>query len=126
MPHRICQTMTCFDITIAYPIHERTNVNKSYDKHIDHLRKHYNANLLGTFVQNGEKHLRIALCDLDAANFLRDVPQPTYCIRIHLLRTGKILYTNRKSLWEWTPPPQDPILKKVYWSASQLEKWQTT
>lgn len=116
--------MPCCDILIAYPIHSRDNVNKSYDRRIEHLRKHYSANQIGSYTTQGFKLLRIGLCDEDAANFLQDLPEPTFCVKISILRTGDILYANKKVTKEWVAPPQDKNLKQIYWSASQLEKWQ--
>jgi hypothetical protein len=116
--------MVCFDIVLAYPISPREASNQVFAQRIEHLRKHYRADSLGELYQGGLKLTRFAICDEDAIAFLRDVPNPTFCLSIALLRTDTLLYSNYKVTGQTRKPPQDSLLKQVYWTASKLEKWQ--
>jgi hypothetical protein len=117
-------SMVCFDIVIGYPVSSRRESNSTFDTRIEHLRKHYRADSLGEAYEEGLKLIRFAICDEDAIAFLRDVPSPTFCLSIALLRKDTLLYTNYKATGQYTKPPQHPLLKQVYWTASKLEKWQ--
>jgi len=116
--------MVCFDIEIAYPVSERRQTNQTYERRIEHLRHHYRADPLSQEFYGAYKHLRFALCDEDAVSFLRDVPQPTFCVSIKLLRSDSFLYSNGKYTKRWIKAPKHLLLKKIYWTASSLEKWQ--
>ncbi len=116
--------MVCFDIVIGYPVSSRWESNRAFDARIEHLRKHYRADGLGEAYEGDLKLVRLALCDEDAVAFLRDVPNPTFCLSIAILRTNTLLYTNYKVTGQYTKPPQHPLLKQVYWTASKLQKWQ--
>jgi hypothetical protein len=116
--------MVCFDIVLAYPLSPRHASNEVFAQRIEHLRKHYGADSLGEAYQGNLKLTRFAVCDEDAIAFLRDVPHPTFCVSIFLLRTTTPLYTNYKATGHYIKPPQHLLLKKVYWTASKLEKWQ--
>ena len=115
--------MVCFTITIAYPLNSRYSVNDAYEVRIEHLRKHYRADCLSQSYEGHEKHITFAMCDEDAVAFLRDVPQPTTCISVGILRTDILLYSNCKRTGIFVQPPHNHLLKKVYWRAAQLQKW---
>ncbi len=117
--------MVCFDVEIAYPISSRFQTNQTFERRIEHLRKHHRGDPLSQSFQGNLKHIRLAFCDEDAVAFLRDVPQPTFCVSIKLLRSDLLLYSNFKYTTTWVKPPRHPLLKKIYWTASSLEKWQT-
>jgi hypothetical protein len=115
--------MVCFDITVAYPLQQRESTNLLQKKRLEHLRKYFNADILGMGIHSGDMTVRFAACDFDAANLLRDIPEPVYCIQIKILRTDVVLYSNKKKTGLAVIPPRDSlILKKVYWNASQLER----
>lgn len=116
--------MVCFDIEIAYPLSSRDNVNTAFGQHLEHLRKHYRACVLEEIINGKYRHLRYSLCDEDAIGFLHDLPSPTICIKIRILYKEIDLYSNFKATHKWLPPPKTPELKKVYWGACQLEKYQ--
>lgn len=116
--------MVCFDIEIACPVSERNQTNQTYERRIEHLRRHYRGDPLSHRFEGSLKILRFALCDEDAIAFLRDVPQPTFCVSIKILRTNVYLYTNRKYTKQSCVPPKHLLLKKMFWTASSLEKWQ--
>jgi hypothetical protein len=86
--------MVCFDIVLAYPVSSRWQSNEAFAGRIEHLRKHYRADTLGEAYDEGLKLIRFAICDEDAVAFLRDVPSPTFCLSIAMLRTNTLLYTN--------------------------------
>jgi hypothetical protein len=115
--------MVCFDITLAYPTLQSYKATLTQEQRLEHLRKHYNADTLGTSRENGIVYVRFAVCDEDAVGLLRDIPHPVYCIQIKILRRNSLLY----SFWKVTnieviPPRNHKVLKDVYWSASQLER----
>ena len=116
--------MVCFDITLAYTSSQNYRTRVTQERRLEHLRKHYNADSIGTPLEkNGILYRRFALCDEDAVGFLRDIPEPVYCIQIKILRTESLFY----SFWKATniavtPPRKHKLLKDVYWSASQLER----
>jgi hypothetical protein len=116
--------MVCFDVEIAYPLNKRTNVNQTFERRIEHLRRHHRGDILCQSFQGNLKHIRLAFCDEDTIAFLRDVPQPTFCVKIKLLRSDLFLYSNFKYTNTWVKPPKHLLLKKIYWTASSLEKWQ--
>jgi len=87
--------MVCFDITLAYPLQQRTSINVLQSKRLEHLRNCFNADILGMGTHAGEMTVRFAVCDFDAANLLRDIPEPVYCVQIKILRTDSILYSNK-------------------------------
>ncbi len=116
--------MVCFDIVLAYPVSPRWQSNEAFAARLEHLRKHYRADSLGETYEGNLKLIRFAICDEDAVAFLRDVPNPTFCISIFLLRTNTALYSNYKATGHYTKPPRHPLLKQVYWTASKLQKWQ--
>ena len=116
--------MVCFDIVLAYPLSSRHRANEVFDQRLEHLRKHYRADSLGELYEGGLKLTRFAICDEDAVAFLRDVPNPTFCISITLLRSDTLLYSNYKATGQSIRPPQHLLLKQVYWTAAKLEKWQ--
>ena len=115
--------MVCFQITIAYPLQRRYQTNILQEQKINHMIKYHNGDYLDEEQVDNEMHIRVAICDEDAVGFLRDIPGGTYCLQIKVLRNNTLLY----SFWKVThvevaPPRYDPLLKKVYWSASQLER----
>lgn len=115
--------MVCFTITIAYPLSSRERNNLVYEQRLEHLRKHYSADAIGQSYEGNEKYMTFALCDEDAVAFLRDLPQPTICISIRILRSDLLLYSNYTRTGTFVQPPRHLLLKKVYWRASQLQKW---
>ena len=115
--------MVCFDILIAYPLSNKTKRNSLQKERLEHLRKYHNADCLGSEIKAGIQYIRYAVCDFDAGSFLRDIPEPMYCIRIKILRTESILYSFYKVTHTKSLPPRDSlVLKQVYWNASQLER----
>lgn len=115
--------MVCFEIEIAFPLSWRDDSNNVFLHRIEHLRKHYNGDALQTSLKETYQHLTFAFCDEDAVGFLRDVPHPTICVQIKFLRTDVALYSNYKYTGRKVVPPKAPLLKKVYWMASSLERW---
>lgn len=118
--------MVCFEIMLAYPVSERKRNNVVFDTRMEHLRKHYRADSLGETYDKNMKYTIYAVCDEDAVAFLRDVPNPTFCVSIKILRTDAVLYSNYKFTGKYIQPPHHLLLKKVYWRAAQLQKWQPT
>jgi hypothetical protein len=116
--------MVCFDITLAYPLQEQKATQHFLQKRrLEHLRKYFNADILGTTTQAGEVIIRFAVCDFDAASLLRDIPEPMYCVQIKILREETLLYSNfKKTGTKVIPPRYSSVLKEVYWNASQLER----
>lgn len=115
--------MVCFTITIAYPLSAREKNNMVYEQRLEHLRKHYRADSISQRYEGNEKHVTFALCDEDAIAFLRDLPQPTACVSVGIMRTDIVLYSNYKRTGVFVQPPHNLLLKKVYWRAAQLQKW---
>jgi hypothetical protein len=116
--------MVCLELEIAFPIPPRYASEQTYLQRIDHLRKHYNADFIAKHYKGDFVHALFAVCDEEAAGFLRDLPAPTFCVKISYLRNDTVLYTNYKYTGLYTPAPKILILKKIYWLASSLEKWQ--
>ena len=115
--------MVCFTITIAYPLSSRSKGNIAYEERIEHLRKHYRADSISQVYEGNENHLMFAVCDEDAVAFLRDLPPSTVCLSVGILRTNILLYSNYKRTGTFVQPPRHLLLKKVYWRAYQLQKW---
>jgi hypothetical protein len=116
--------MVCFDIEIAYPLSKRENVNRAFAQHLENMRKQYRACVLEEIINGKHRQLRYSICDEDAVGFLRDLPIPTICIKIRILHKDIDLYSNFKATHVWIPPPKTSELKKVYWGACHLEKYQ--
>ena len=117
--------MVCFEVEIAYPLaKEKSNV--VYEGRINHLRKHYCADPLRSVYKDDFKHETFAICDEDAVGFLRDLPFPTFCVKVGILRNDTLLYANFKYTGIYVYPPRLPLFKKVYWQASSLQKYYTS
>jgi len=116
--------MVCFDVEIAYPLTERRRNNLVFEQRVEHLRKLYRGDRLSKTMKNGFQHERFSFCDGDTFAFLRDVPEPTFCVSIKLLRSDLYLYHNFKYTKQCVKPPKHLLLKKIFWTASSLEKWQ--
>ena len=114
--------MVCFDILLAYPYSEKYVQNTMNEKHLEHLRKQYNADPLGAWIDGGIQFFEFAVCDEDAVGLLRDVPPSIYCVSVKILRTDIFLYSYYLVTGMAVKPPRNLLLKKVYWSASQLER----
>lgn len=114
--------MVCFDVYIAFSLYRKDSANLVNLKRLDHLAKHYVGDIRGMWVEDNYQHCRILLCDEDAVGFLRDVPDPVFAYKIQLLHKNTALYSNYKWSKQSIRPPQDPLLKKVFWMASSLER----
>ena len=115
--------MVCFEIIFAYPVQSREKVNAVQQEAVYHMIKYHNGDYLGSKHVGNEIHVKVAICDEDAIALLRDIPPTTYVVQITDKYKGSFLY----SFWKATgkeirPPRYDFLLKKVYWSASQLER----
>jgi hypothetical protein len=116
--------MVCFEIILAYPPHERANVNKSNESRLQHMLKHYAGDQVNK-VQKKEYILyTIAICDTAAANFLRDLPEPFFVVFIYLRYKKELLYMNPKVgiPYHKIHLPKIEILRDVYWNAKRCEK----
>ncbi len=67
-------------------------------------------------------YLEVAVCDFEAIDLLRDIPDPMTCVSVKLHKQDVFLYKHYKMLKEECIPPRNPYLKRVYWAASQLER----
>jgi len=114
--------MVCFDILLAFSYSERDVQNTMNEKQLGHLRKHYAADFLGGWIDGGIQFLRLAACDTDAVGLLQVLPSSIYCVYVKILRTDTLLYSYYRVTGIRVKPPQNLLLKKVYWSASQLER----
>jgi len=115
--------MVCFDITLAYPLQKSERNNIVQEKRIEYLRRHANADRLDWKEGNNVMYIRFSACDEDAIGFLRDIPQPIYCVEIRILRTAELFYTFTKLTGAQVVPPRYSLLdKRVFWAASQLER----
>lgn len=115
--------MVCFDITVAYPLQRRHATNILQHQRIEHLRKHFNADILGSKNVNDIMYVRFAVCDEDAIGLLHDIPHPIYCVQISILRSRELFYSFKKITGLSVVPPRDSLLlKRVFWGASQLER----
>jgi hypothetical protein len=114
--------MVCFDITFACKVHSRTSANDVNDVRFQHLCKHYDADLVSTITEDRIQLSRVIACDEDAVSILHDVPSPMYCVSIKVYRSDSILYQNAKVTHQKSIPPRDTLLKRVYWTASSLER----
>ena len=116
--------MVCFELLIAYPLRSWEYSNTVFEQRIRHLRRHYNADEKNCFVVGGTRYLLLTVCNEDAIDFLRDVPEPVYCLWIRIRNQPNYMYANYKATGKWIVPPKELLLKRVYWTASSLEKWQ--
>ncbi len=114
--------MVCFSILFAQPEIKIERQKIVQDMRFQHLCKHYNAEQIGRFCMDGMEYLEIAVCDLEAIALLRDVPEPLTCVFVKIHRKDIFLYKHYKMLKDECIPPRDPFLKRVYWTASQLER----
>lgn len=118
--------MVCFTIQFAQPVIQSERQRVSQEMRIQHLCKHYNASLYKGYEQDGIEYLSVAVCDYEAVDLLRDIPDPITCLSVKLHRQDVYLYKNYKVIKEECIPPRDLFLKKVYWMASKLERRQLT
>ena len=114
--------MVCFEVLLAYPYSPRDVINTMNEKKLEYLRKVHLADYIGTYIENNTVYLQLAICDDDAVSLLRDVPPSVYCVWIKFLRSEIFLYSNKKVTGTSVIPPRLHLLKKIYWSASQLER----
>ncbi len=114
--------MVCFRITFAQPAMKSERQKITQEMRIQHLCKHYNAESIGRFTLDGLDYLEVAVCDFEAIDLLRDIPDPITCVSVKLHRQDIFLYKNSKLLKDECIPPRNPYLKRVYWTASQLER----
>jgi hypothetical protein len=115
--------MVCFELEIAYPLQSREDSNLTYLERIHHLSKHYRADPIQSSRNGSFLHLVFAVCNEDASGFLRDLPFPTFCVKIRILRSDTLLYSNYKYTGIYVYPPKLYLLKQVYWQASSLQKY---
>lgn len=115
--------MVCFEVEIAYPLIAREDSNLTFLERIYHLSKHYRADAISTSRNGSFLHLTFAICNEDASGFLRDLPFPTFCVKIRILRSDNLLYSNYKYTGIYVYPPKLLLLKQVYWQASSLQKY---
>ena len=113
--------MVCFRIVFAQPVIKIERQKIVQDVRFQHLCKLYNAEQIGRFTMDGMEYLEVAVCDLESIALLRDVPEPLTCFSVKLYRNDTFLYKHYKMMKEECIPPRDPFLKRVYWTASQLE-----
>lgn len=113
--------MVCFEIRIAYPQSKRNVINQMNERRLEHIRKLYNADAYDQGIEDNVCSVRLTACDMDAAGILRDIPPEMYCVWVKILRTDIFLYSFYKVTQKKVIPPRDPLLKQVYWAASQLE-----
>lgn len=116
--------MTCYNIYVGYPNDENHRVNLMNRHHFQQLVRRHRALFL-----TEEKHPpydihEVALCDSDAAAFIRDLPEPFFIAAI-VIRATKILFytsphlkTNKRPF----PPRGGPVEKDIYWWAASCEK----
>jgi hypothetical protein len=116
--------MVCFTIQFAQPVMKSNRQRVSQEKRYEHLCKQYNAGPLQGYEEDGIEYLSVAVCDSEAVDLLRDIPDPMTCVSVKLHRHDLYLYKNYKVLQEECVPPRDLLLKKVYWMASKLERRQ--
>jgi hypothetical protein len=116
--------MVCFTIHFAQPVLRSEKQRVSQEKRFQHLCKHYNASPLQGYEEDGIEYLSVAVCDFEAVDLLRDIPEPITCLSVKLHRHNVYLYKNYKLVKEECIPPRDLLLKKVYWMASKLERRQ--
>jgi hypothetical protein len=116
--------MVCFHILLAYPVNPKESANQVFFKQLAHLCKGLNADLTYWYETNDVIYIRVAVCDTEAVTLLRDIPSPVYCVSVSLSQKNQPLYKFYKVLQEEVRPPRDLLLKRVYWTASQLEpRW---
>jgi hypothetical protein len=113
--------MVCFDIHLAFEVHQRSVVNDQNLRRIHHLAKHCLGTLETISYEKGFAFCNIHLCDEDAVAFLRDVPQPVFVTTIKMLRSPVLFYSFYK--WSGTEvrAPKLLLLKNVFWMAKSLE-----
>lgn len=116
--------MVCFEIILAYPPHVRANVNRSNESRLEHMLKHYSGDQIGKQAKPEYILYTIAICDTEAAHFLRDLPEPFFVVCIRFRYNKEILYINPKVRISYykTTLPKIEILRDVYWNAKRCEK----
>jgi hypothetical protein len=114
--------MTCFEIVLAYPLQERQVVNLMNEKRVNQLCKYYSADFRIAACEEGNRLIKVRVCDMDAVGLLHDMPSGVYCVYVEVLHDRIPLYSNYKATHTWLKPPRELILKKVYWAATKLER----
>ena len=114
--------MVCFHIVLAYPVHQNNSANDVFFKQFNHMCKHLNAEYTFWYETKESIYIRVAICDNDAIALLRDIPSPVYCVSVKYSKNEDYIYKNYKVLQEEIRPPRDSFLKRVYWTASQLQR----
>ena len=115
--------MVCFSIQLAYPYPSSDKANIVQEMRLEHLCKHYNVDIYEKNTIDNIVYITVAACNNDAIAFLRDVPQPISCVYVKFHKSEVYLYKNYTMLRETCIPPRNLFLKKVYWNASQLQRW---
>ena len=113
--------MVCFEVVFAFKQVPRRIVNVMVDHRLEHLFKQYSAELKDKAVESEMVLYKVLVCDEDAVRLLRDVPVQILCVEVRIRKTGSLLYSNAKLTRSWIRPPQQLLLRRVYWSASKLE-----
>ena len=113
--------MVCFRIILAYPKNPRPLVNMMMETRLKHLNRHMVGDLREKIEEKNIIYQSLFICDEEAVAFIRDLPAPIHVLTIHLLHGEQLLYSNTKYLKTTPPPPQDTLLKQLYWQAKSCE-----
>lgn len=115
--------MPCFSIFVfcvdgATPI--INSMNSLYFK--KHVRR-FDGRFSASSIDNSGTLYQVALCDEEAAAFLRDLAPPFVVVYIKYAYTDTVFYKHSKIRRSYIQPPRmDKVLMDVYWNASACER----
>ena len=116
--------MPCYGVRFVY-IHPRDAKGLRCNEHLlENLSRQYRSPIEKIAEFENHSLYGVALCDLEAADLLRDLPSSFFCDQIVNLADKRFLYKNYKIYDGYRNSlPQSPLEKRIFWNAKQMERW---
>ena len=116
--------MPCYFLRIVYKHPRNPKGVRSNEHFLSNLSRQYRSPIetMATF----ESHTlySISLCDVAAADFLRDLPPTFFCDQILNVSDKSFLYKNPKIYDGYRNAlPIGVEQKQIFWNAKQMERW---
>ncbi len=116
--------MPCFQIHFIYPKID-SRIDAMNKRLLRVLGRQYSAKIQEVpSADLGYTLYETSLCDMEVADFIRDLPRPFYIQRIYCAHLQFLLYSNWKLDPSFHPPAiRGRVLKSIFWNAKQMERW---
>lgn len=116
--------MPCYFIRFVYKHPLNTKGLRSNEHFLSNLSRQYRSAIEKMAVFENHTAYCVSLCDLAAADFLRDLPSTFFCDQILNVSDNSFLYKNHKIYDGYhNPLPVGLEQKEIFWNAKQMERW---